>query len=52
MLRWSGHVIRMENGDFVKRVYESNIGGLGLAGKQAGKIKTNEKYITEVGRGV
>ncbi len=51
-LRWYGHVMRMNECDFAKRVYESTIEGGGRQGSiSKGVIEGNEHGVRGDGRG-
>ncbi len=51
-LRWFGHIERMENEDFVKKVYLSSVEGLSRRGWPLGRWEDRVKeYERERGRG-
>ncbi len=49
-LRWFGHIERMENEEFVKKVYLSSVGGPNRRGRPLGRWKYEVKeYGREMG---
>ncbi len=49
-LRWFGHIERMENEEFAKRVYLSSVEGTNRRGRQLGRWEDKVKeYVSERG---
>ncbi len=49
-LRWFGHIERMENGEFVKKVYLSSVEGTNRRGRPLGRWEDRVKeYVSERG---
>ncbi len=49
-LRWFGHIERMENEEFVKKVYRSSVQGPNRRGKPLGRWEDRVKeYVSERG---
>ncbi len=49
-LRWFGHIERMENGEFVNKVYQSSVEGPNRRGRPLGRREDKVKeYVSERG---
>ncbi len=50
ILRWFGHIERMENEDFVKKIYRSSVEGPNRRGRPLGRWEDKAKeYVSERG---
>ncbi len=49
-LRWFGHIERMENEEYVKKVYLSGVEGMNRRGRPLGRWEDRvEEYVSEKG---